>query len=55
MEIEAMAPPPTPSPSLMADLVWGVRRGALVALVIASLLIGPWLIVGSIATLSQPR
>jgi hypothetical protein len=38
----------------MADLVWGFRRGALIALVIASVLVVPWLIVGLIATLGHP-
>jgi hypothetical protein len=50
MQPEAMAPVANRSPSLTADLLWGLRRGALITLVITSLLIAPWLIVGVIAT-----
>jgi hypothetical protein len=39
------------SPSLIADLLWALRRGLLVALVVASLVIVPWLVVGVIQTL----
>lgn len=41
-----MATASDPPSSLVADLVWGLRRGALIALAIASLVIVPWLIVG---------
>ena len=39
------------SPSLIADLLWALRRGFLAALLIASLVVVPWLVVGVIETL----
>jgi hypothetical protein len=36
---------------VIADLLWALKRGALIALAIGSLLIVPWVISGVIATL----
>jgi hypothetical protein len=48
---EAAAPTSNKPPSLIADLLWALRRGALIALALATLLIVPWLVSGVIATL----
>lgn len=46
-----MSPDSDLPPSLFADLLWALRRGALLAVAITSLLIVPWLTLGVIATL----
>jgi len=37
--------------STAADLLWALRRGALIAIAIGSVLVLPWLVIGVVATL----